>query len=253
MNLSFRTKMIAGVAVIVALAVCGWSLRRSGIAIGKLGERVVETRRHVDELRPVVAAAAKAADVETKKLVAKNSDYRAARAKVEVKGDSVIADGQRVELASVAAALVRADSLSIQVAPTVVKQAAKDTANLVFYHAVDAHDSALEQEKEPWCGRKCGVAIGVGTTVGVVYVAVRIIARSFISERSRDRESRPTSNVLASVHKAALRRAREFGRATAAGTKRGSRSATSSMACARIPCREATDATADRRTLADQV
>lgn len=175
MNISFRTKLIAGVVAIAVLAVCGWCIRQDGIATGKIGERVVESRKRVAELRPVVAAAAKAADVETKKLVTKNSEYRAARAKVEVKGDSVIADGQRVELPSVAAALVHADSLSVQVAPTVVKQAAKDSVNLVFYKAVDAHDSALEQEKEPWCGRKCGIAIGVGTTVGVVYVAVRII------------------------------------------------------------------------------
>jgi hypothetical protein len=140
---------------------------RSGKSVKRLPKRA-----RVDELEPVVAAAAQAADVETKKLVAKSEDYRSARSKVEVKGDSVIADGARVELPSVASALVKADSLSVQVAPTVIKEAAKDSANLVFYKAVDAHDSALEKEKSPWCGKKCGITIGVaGTAAGVLLVA----------------------------------------------------------------------------------
>lgn len=175
MNLSFRSTVILLSAAAIALAVCGWCIRRDGIAIGKIGERVAETRRHVDELRSVVAAATKAADVEVKKSVAKRTEYRAARSKVEVKSDSVFADGQRLELPSVAALVKTSDAVVVQDSTTFVKQAAKDSVNLVFYKAVDAHDSALEREKEPWCGRKCGVAIGVGTTLGVVYAAVRII------------------------------------------------------------------------------
>jgi ElaB/YqjD/DUF883 family membrane-anchored ribosome-binding protein len=169
-----RVKLLgaATIAIIIMLFVVGWCERRTGVAIGKIGEKVAETGALVDRLEPVVAAAAKAADVETKKLVAKSEDYSSARSKVEVNGDSVIADGQRVELPSVASALVKADSLSVQVAPTVIKEAAKDSVNLLFYKAVDAHDSALEKEKSPWCGKKCGITIGVaGTAAGVLLVA----------------------------------------------------------------------------------
>ncbi|MFL5481126.1 MAG: hypothetical protein ACJ8AK_02970 [Gemmatimonadaceae bacterium] len=172
---SLRNKIIAGVAAIIILAACGWCIRRDGVKAGELGEKIAATAEKAKQLEAALAAANESADVETQKLVAKDSDYRAARSKVETKGDSVIADGKRVELPSVVAALVKADSLSIQVPPTVVKEAAKDTLQNLLVGTLNDHVDLLEQKKEPRFGTKTGVVIGVVGTTVAVYITYRVI------------------------------------------------------------------------------
>lgn len=173
--LSLRTKIIAGVAAVVLLSVFGWCEHRAGVKVGALDQKIVASAARVKSIETAVAAADQETKVEVNKLVAKNADYRGARAKVELKGDTVIADGQSIVLPSVAAALVKADSLSIQVPPTVVKQTRSDSLNTVLVGALDHHIDLVEELHKPRIGVKTGIAIGVVGTAAVVVIAVKII------------------------------------------------------------------------------
>lgn len=175
MTLPLRTKIIAGVAIAIAVVVLAYCERRAGKSIGALSQKIVASSARVNEIETTVAAADAETRVEVKKLVTKNADYRGARANIELKGDTVVADGQRVELPSVVAALVKADSLSAQVPPTVVKQTRSDSLQNVLVGALDHHIDLLEEAKKPRIGVKTGVVIGVVVTVGVVYIGVKII------------------------------------------------------------------------------
>jgi hypothetical protein len=173
--LSLKTKIIAGAGVVIVLAVCGWCIRRDGIKLGQVEQKIVASAERVKNIETAVATADQETKVETKKLVTKNADYRSARSKVEVKGDSVIADGQRLEMPSVALALTKADTLSNQVMPTVEKQARSDTLQHALVGALNDHVDLIQQEKRPRFGTKTGIAIGVVGTIAVVYIGVRII------------------------------------------------------------------------------
>jgi hypothetical protein len=172
---SLRTKIFAGVGLAIAVAVFGFCERRAGVQVGALDQKIVASAARVKQTETAVAAADQETKVEVKKLVTKNADYQGARAKVELKGDTVVADGQSVVMPSVAAALVKADSLSVQVAPTVIKQTRSDSLQKVLAGALNDHIDLLQKEKKPRIGVKTGIAIGVVGTVGVVYIAVKII------------------------------------------------------------------------------
>jgi hypothetical protein len=172
---TLQTKIIAGVAIAIAVLVFGWCQRREGAKTGALNQEVKMSAVVVSAAKADVAVAAADAKVETKKLVAKNEDYRSSRSKVEIKGDSIFADGQRLELPSVALALTKADTLSDQVLPTVAKQARSDTLQKVLVGALDRHVDLIQEEKRPRIGMKTGIAIGVVGTCAVVYIGVRII------------------------------------------------------------------------------
>lgn len=175
MKISLRTWILAGAGLLIIFAVFGFCQRRAGKQEGAVNQKIVASAERVKSIEVAVDKADKAAGVETKKLVTKNADYRAARTKVETKGDTVISDGQTVVMPSAAAALKRADSLSAQVTPTVVEHARSDSLKTVLVGALSDHVDLLQQEKKPRIGFKTGVALGVVATGVTVYVAVRII------------------------------------------------------------------------------
>ena len=160
-KLSLKQKLVAGVAIAIAIAVFGWCQRREGQKVGAVNPEL--------KANAVVVQAQKAdVVVEVKKSVAKRKEYHAARAKVELKGDTVIADGQAVVLPSVADLVKVADSRGEQDSTSIAKQ------NLLIA-SLDHRVDLLQEMKRPRCSRKCGVVIGVAGTAAVVYVAVRII------------------------------------------------------------------------------
>lgn len=175
MKIPLRALIVAVVALAIAGLVLAYCERSAGRSIGALSQKIVASTARVKSIETAVAAAVADTKVETKKLVTKDADYQGARAKVALKGDTVIADGESVVLPSVAAALVKADSLSVQVAPTVVKQTRSDSLQNVLFGAYREHVDLLQEEKKPRIGLKTGIAIGVVATVGVVYLGVKII------------------------------------------------------------------------------
>lgn len=175
MKLTLQQKILAGVLVVIAIAVFGWCQRREGVKTGALNQEIVTSTAAVKDLKLEAVVVDKAAQVEVKKSVAKRADYQAARAKVELKGDTVIADGQSIVLPSVAAALVKADTMSVEDSTAIAKQARSDTLKTVLVGALDHHVDLLEEAKRPRCSVKCGVVIGTVTTVAVVIIAVKII------------------------------------------------------------------------------
>lgn len=132
------------------------------------GEKKGAVRQELKANAVVVEAEKADVATEVKKSVAKRAEYHAARAKVVVEGDTVIADGKTVELPSVASLIRVADSRGAQDSASMAKQ---DLLIGTLGKRVDL----LEDTKQPWCGRKCGIAIGVGGTAAAVYIAVRII------------------------------------------------------------------------------
>jgi hypothetical protein len=76
---------------------------------------------------------------------------------------------------SVAAALTKADTMSVQDSTAIGKQARSDTLKTVLVGALDHHVDLLQEEKEPRIGLKTGIAIGVVGTAAVVIIAVKII------------------------------------------------------------------------------
>lgn len=161
MKLSLQQKIIAGVAIAIAVLVFGWCQRREGQKVGAIDQEIHASAVVVKAQKADVA-------VEIKKSVTKRAEYHAARAKVELKGDTVVADGQTVVMPSVAAALVKADSMSAQDSTSIAKQ------NLLV-GALDHHVDLLQEAKRPRFGTKTGIAIGVVGTAAVVYLAVKII------------------------------------------------------------------------------
>lgn len=175
MKLTLEEKVIAGVAILLVVIFGAWWIHRDGEKAGAVDQEIKASAVVVTAAKADVAAARAAAKVEVAKLVTKRTDYRAARAKIEVKGDSVIADGQRVDMPSVAAAIARADTVSDQIPPTLAKETRSDTLQAVLAGALDHHVDLLQEEKKPRIGLKTGVAIGVVGTVAVVYIGIRII------------------------------------------------------------------------------
>lgn len=174
-RLSLKTKIIAGVAIAVVLLVLGWCRQREAFNAGRADQRLETNAGVVKELRTKAVVVDKAAAVEVKKSVAKRAEYHAARAKVEVKGDTVFADGKQIEMPSVTDLIRVADSRGDQDSTTIVKQAAQDTANKAINWGLGQRVDLLEEAKRPRCSRKCGVAIGVAGTAAVVVIAVKIL------------------------------------------------------------------------------
>lgn len=161
MKLSLRTWILAGVVAAIALAVFGFCERRAGKQEGAVNQEI--------KASAVVVKARKAdAAIEVKKSVTKRAEYNAARAKVEVKGDTVVADRQSAVMPSVAALVKVADARGSQDSTSIAKQD-------LLVGALSDHVDLLQQEKKPRIGFKTGVALGVVATGVVVYVAVKII------------------------------------------------------------------------------
>lgn len=161
MKVSLRTWIVAGVGILIAFALFGFCERRAGKEEGAI-------KQEIKESAVVVKARKQESAIEVKKSVAKRAEYHAARAKVEVKGDTVIADGQTVVMPSVANLVKVADARGDQDSTSITKQD-------LLVGALSDHVDLLQKEKSPRCGKKCGIVIGVVGTAGVVYVAVRII------------------------------------------------------------------------------
>jgi hypothetical protein len=164
--------IIVGLFVVAAVVAL---VHRDGVKKGAVKQELKENAAVVKDLRAKAVVADKAAAVEVKKSVAKRAEYHAARAKVEVKGDTVFADGRQIEMPSVVALIKVADSRGDQDSTTISKQAAQDTANKAVDWGLGKRVNLLEHEKQPLCGRKCGIAIGVAGAGVVVIVAVHII------------------------------------------------------------------------------
>lgn len=173
--LTLRNKIIAGVAIAIAVLVFGWCQRREGVKQGQLDQKITASAEKVEDLKLEAALVDADAKVEVKKAIAKRPEYRAARAKIEVKGDTVIADGQSVVLPSLADFVKVADSGHAQDSTAIDKQARSDTLQKVLVGALDDHVDLLQEAKRPRFGTKTGIAIGVVGTAAVVYVAVKII------------------------------------------------------------------------------
>lgn len=158
---SLAEKIVAGVVTLLVVAGFAFLIHRDGERQGAVKQELKVNAGHVQELRA-------AAVVVRAKTVAKRKEYRAARAKVVVKGDTVIADGKTVELPSVASLIRVADSRGAQDSTDMAKQD-------LLIATLGQRVNLLERVKEPRCGRKCGIAIGVAGTGAVLYVAIRII------------------------------------------------------------------------------
>lgn len=154
-------KILAGIAAIAVLAVAGWCIRRDGINRGAIDQRIQTSATEVKELKhdAVVVRA---------QTIAKRKEYHAARSKVELEGDTVVADGKTVELPSVASLIRVADAHSAQDS---VDQAKQD----LLVAGLDKRVNLLEEAKRPRCSMKCGVVVGTAGTIAVVYVVVKII------------------------------------------------------------------------------
>jgi hypothetical protein len=172
---SVRAKILAGVAIAIVIVVFGFCERQSGKKIGALNQKVVASAARVKSAELAVRAADPVAKAEVEKSVTKRANYHEARATVEVKGDSVFADGQRVDMPSVAAALEKADTMSTQDSTAIREQARSDTLKTALVGALNDHVDLLQEEKRPRIGMKTGIAIGVVGTCAVVYIAVKII------------------------------------------------------------------------------
>jgi hypothetical protein len=184
-----QTKILLGLGVTIALAVAAWFVHRDGIAKGAVDQKLATNataivtsnkKTAVDSVAVVVAE--KVADTAVKRSLAVRKTYNAARAKIVVKGDSVFVDGQSLELPSLADFVNVADSRVALDSTAIVKVVAADTSksvmlsdNRVGIALRDERVDVLEDAKRPWCSVKCGVAIGVGTTVVVVVLAVKVI------------------------------------------------------------------------------
>jgi hypothetical protein len=160
-SLTLQQKILAVVALVIAVVVFGWCQRREGVKVGAVNQEI--------KASAIVVTAEKAdVQVELKKSVAKRTEYKAARAKVEIKGDTIFADGKEIEMPSVVGLIKVADARGAQDSTSMAKQD-------LLVGALDHHVDLLEEAKKPRCSTKCGVVIGTVGTVAVVYVAIRII------------------------------------------------------------------------------
>lgn len=173
--MTLRQKITAGVVAIAILGVAGWCIRRDSFNAGRVDQRLETSATAVKHLTIEKVVVDKAADVEVKKSIAKRPEYRAARAKIEIQGDSVFADGQRLELPSLADFVKVADARAGQDSTTIVKQAEARSKGDILVGALTSHVDLLQEVKKPRCSRKCGVVIGVAGTAVVVIIAVKII------------------------------------------------------------------------------
>jgi hypothetical protein len=187
--ITLQSKIIAGVAIAIAVVVFGLCERHAGEKIGAVDQKLVtnaaairtsDKKTAVDSVAAVVDE--KVADTAVKKSVAARAPYRAARSKIVLKGDSVFVDGQSLELPSIAAFVNVADSRVATDSTAIAKVVAADTSksvmisdNRVGIALREDRNGILEKATRPWCSVKCGVAIGVGTTVVVVVIAVKIL------------------------------------------------------------------------------
>jgi hypothetical protein len=188
-SLSLQTKLLLALAIAIALAVGAWFIHRDGVAKGAVDQKLttnaaaIATSNQVSSLDSAVdVVAEKVADTAVKRSAAARAPYHAARSKIVIKGDSVFVDGQSLDLPSIADFVNVADSRAATDSTAIVKVAAADTTKAVRisdYRAGitlrDDRNGILEDAKRPWCSVKCGVAIGVTTTVVVVVIAVKIL------------------------------------------------------------------------------
>src|SRR4051812_37474087 len=103
MTISLQQKIIAVAASLIAIVAFGWCMRHEGEKRGAVDQKLEANAGQVKELKLEAVVVDRAAAIEVKKSVAKKAEYHAARAKVELKGDTVFADGKEVVLPSVAA------------------------------------------------------------------------------------------------------------------------------------------------------
>lgn len=161
MTPSLWRKILAGAVIAIAIGVFGWCQRRDGEKAGAVNQEI--------KASAIVVTARKAAvATELEKSVAKRVEYHTARAKVELKGDTVIADGKTVELPSVASLITVADARGAQDSASLAKQ------NLLV-SSLDHHVDLLAEAKRPRCSTKCGIVIGTATTLTLVVVVSKIV------------------------------------------------------------------------------
>jgi hypothetical protein len=170
-----QSKIIAGALVAIALVVFGWCEHRSGVKAGAVDQKLEANAVSVKQNRAAAVVVQKAADVEVKKSAIVRITYRAARAKVEVKGDTVISDGQSIVLPAVANLIKVSDTLAVQDSVTIEKTGASKAAVDSLVSSLDGRVDLLQEVKKPRIGMKTGIAIGVVGTVGVVYIGIKII------------------------------------------------------------------------------
>jgi hypothetical protein len=173
--LSLRNKIIAGIALVLAVVVFGWCEHRSGAAAGALNQKIVAAGDKVTEKKLAAVIVDKVAQVEVKKSVAQRADYRVARSKVDVQGDSVFADGERIQSRSIADLVKAADKVVVQDSTTIVKQVENTAGRDSVIAALDSHVDLLKEDKQPRFGVRTGVVVGAVGTVVVVVIAVKII------------------------------------------------------------------------------
>lgn len=172
---SLQTKIIAGVAIAIALATGAWFIHRDGVEAGQVDQKIEASAVSTKQNRAIAAVAQKAADAQVKKSDSVRVVYHAKRSKVEVKGDSVFADGQAVDMPSVASLIAEADSRGAQDSTTISSSGASKAAVDSLVSSLDGRVDLLQEAKRPRFGTKTGVAIGVVGTAAVVYIAVKII------------------------------------------------------------------------------
>jgi hypothetical protein len=168
-------RIAAGVVAIAVLAVCGWCIRRDGIAVGALDQKISAAADKSKILERVIHQVDDSAKIEAQKSVAKKAEYHAARAKVRLEGDTVIADGQHAVMPSVTQLIKAADARGEQDSTTIVKEVDKSAARDSLIAAQGVHIDLLQEAKRPRFGTKTGFVVGAAATVGVIWVAVKII------------------------------------------------------------------------------
>lgn len=164
------------VAGAVAIAVFGWCQKRSGISIGAQDQRIQTAAAGVQELKLEKVIVDQVAAEEVKKSDRIRPERRAARAKVEIRGDTVIADEQTIVLPSVASLIRVDDRQSAQDSTSIKAQARSDSLGKILVAGLDKHVDLLEEAKRPRCSRTCGIVIGTVGTVAVVYVVAKVVA-----------------------------------------------------------------------------
>lgn len=161
MKLSLIQKIeafVIGLVVVIAVIAL---VHRDGEKKGAVRQELKTNAAEVKQSKAEVVVAR--AESEQKREV-----YHVARSKVVLEGDTVVADGKTVELPSVATLIKVADARGAKDSTSLAKQ---DLLIATLGKRVDL----LQQEKEPWCGRRCGITIGVAGTIGVAYVIVKVV------------------------------------------------------------------------------
>lgn len=163
------------IGILVAGGILSFCSRRDGIAIGAQDQRITAAAADVQELKLEKVIVDKVADAEVVKSDRIRTERRTARAKVELRGDTVIADGHAIELPSVSSLIRVDDRQGVQDSTSIDVKARSDSLGKILIAGLDKHVDLLEEAKRPRCSRKCGIAIGVGGTVAAVVVVAKII------------------------------------------------------------------------------